>query len=179
MCIILTLALFGLHWAFSSALTEYQMLVVFNGGNTATGMTCSSESDWALVMQAMGGGRRNALEGSDPASDQGMEEETDGTHLRRRLAGYLYPAACKSTCGSFAPRTCTAPGCKGYRRGLAAAPEDESTNGRDLQSTGWCRLAYESVVSKLNALKTNPSVSAACKNLLNQPRQLTCVVVNC
>lgn len=167
-----TIALLGLNFAFSSALTEYQMVAIFNNGNITPEMNCENEQDAALILSAMTGGRREVLETeeNDLESDHGIVEG----NLRRRLTGYFYPSSCKVSCQGFATGSCVAPGCKGYRRDLA-----DADGSRDLQSTGWCRLAYAAAVSHLDALKTDPSVSTECLNLLNQPRQLSCVVVRC
>lgn len=176
---ILTIVLLGLQLVVVCAVVEFQVRVVMNNGVTGPNMTCSGTQDWSIVSKALNGTRSAAsslrrsnlaIEGEDIDSDTGIVGNKE-----RKLLVTFYPATCKTTCQYFATGTCTAPGCKGFRREM-----EDMENNRDLQTTfTWCPSATQTAYNSLDSLKTNPLISIACKNLLNQPRNATCISVSC
>lgn len=96
---------------------------------------------------------------------------SNSTYIKRSLrAGewqyeerQLWPAKCRNNCLGYAPRTCRATDCVGYRR-------RELSSGKSFK----CEDQVEFINHELNKLVNANLVSASCKELLMKPRKCDC-----
>jgi hypothetical protein len=157
---------------------ENQLRVMFNNGVLSPGMSCNS-ADWVQVLKAVSL-RRRFLRQTNDTLDENIADDPVSKGSARKLPVVFYPASCKTSCLGFAPGTCVAPACKGYRRDLDEATAEQ--NNRDLQSSyndAWCSAAQNAANICLDALARWNVVTPSCVNLLNAPRKMDCLVVTC
>jgi hypothetical protein len=151
---------------------ENQIRVVLNKGVARPDMSCTT-ADLSLIetyISKLSGGR-NLRQGNVETKDgePDMDKDTTKTHQERKLP--FYPTSCKTTCQGFAPTTCLAVTCKGFRRELEA-PEE---NDRDLQSSTWCPVAKFGAENLLNMLSRMSILTTSCSALVQLPRTIDCI----
>jgi hypothetical protein len=105
-------------------------------------------------------GKRNLL----------RSESTTDLHENEERELQLWHPACKNNCAGWAPTTCRATGCVGYRRQLSKATT--ATKQRDLQVA--CSTQVNYLNTEFNKLVTNNLVTPSCKTFLSKPRHVEC-----
>ena len=143
----------------SNALIEIRYL--FNNGVDDPSMTCN-EQDMYIMDEIFSLRVNRNLRGKEVAIEhRAIDFITDMTgskqHPERQLA---YPLYCKDSCRGFAPRTCRAVNCVGYRRKMVE--EMQCANTTALINAD---LAYYSSTNQL---------SSSCQSLVNAPRTIEC-----
>jgi hypothetical protein len=150
---------------------EDQIRIALNKGVAHPDMYCTASeftavSSWITVSLWRRNLRLGNVETKDGEPDVD-NKDTTMAHQERKLP--FYPASCKTTCQGFAPRTCIAVACKGFRRELEATEE----NDRDLLSV--CEFQKEMNGRILTALSKTTLVSKPCQALLQAPRTIECI----
>jgi hypothetical protein len=170
---MVTIALTFFAFVFGPVVVHADRMVRFlfnNGVEDASLVGCNADDDVKIDMIFNQSGydatyvNRNLL----------RSENKNDLHENHERELQLWHPKCKKECAGWAPRTCRATDCVGYRRQLGKATT--AINQRGLQSgkSFSCTTQVNYLHTELNNLVTNNLVSTDCKTLLNKPRNVTC-----
>ena len=164
--------------------TEKQVRILLNNGVVAPGMSCT-DADWRFILQVFYYTRRNLRQGSNKLIEHSFDD-SENTGNGRKLPSTFYPASCRTACDGQARGHCVAAGCRNYRREMegetetgqeAMAEQDE----RGLQDSNeqWCTSAKRTANLFLTSVASGNALSQPCRNLVNAPRTIDCLLITC
>ena len=151
-----------------------QIRYLFNNGASMAGVTCTENDKFLLTSIFQQYNYRNLRQASSKVKieDREMDFDTDVARKHKERQLPYYPPECKNACKGFAPNTCAAANCKGYRRELAEDNE-ETNEERNLQMANACQIAQTNINIQLTNI-INSGLSASCKPMISAPRSIEC-----
>ena len=155
--------------------TYYDILrVVFNNGNPSSCTTTEWNTIDTAIYNMAKVQRKLSLRGgkSINMTDTSVGDEEDGVTKDEseeiNTSRELYPNSCANSCAGFAPKTCKALNCIGYRRALMDIKK------RELFWASGCNNQITEMNNLITNMRNGPGFTTNCKNYLALSRKYEC-----
>ena len=152
---------------FAIADASLQIRYLFNNGIPLYGASCDYADMRALklIFQQYSYRKLRRVQVLVETREMDFDKDVARKHKERQLP--YYPPYCKDSCKGFAPRTCLAANCKGYRRNL-------QNEDRDLEASATCDMAISAINGQLEQYTNNHLLTEPCITLISAPRTIEC-----